>query len=123
MASSFNISVGADTSKLERDIQQAASRLRKPIDIRVKDNASSALGNITGKTTKFNDALDAATARVVAFGAAAGAFNLVRKGIEELLRSTVEVEASLARININLNETQDFLKQFSKNIFDIARNT
>ena len=123
MASSFNISVGADTSKLERDIQQAASRLRRPIDIKVRDNASSALGNITGKATKFNDALDAATARVVAFGAAAGAFNLVRKGVEELLRSTVEVEQSLARININLNETDQGLKQFSKNIFDIARNT
>jgi len=123
MASTFNISVGADTTKFERDIQAAGARLRKPIDIKIKDNASSALGNITGKTTKFNDALDAATARVVAFGAAAGAFNLVRKGIEELLRSTVEVETSLAKININLGESEQNLKQFSKNIFDIARNT
>lgn len=123
MSSTFNISVGGDTSKLERDIQRAAERVRKPLTVRVNDRASFALGNITGKTTKFNDALDAATARVVAFAAAAGAFNLVRKGVEELLRSTVEVELSLARININLNESDAGLKQFSKNVFDIARNT
>lgn len=119
----FNISVGGDTSKLEKDIQRAAARLKKPISIQVNDRASTALGNITGKTTKFTDALDAATARVVAFGAAAGAFNLVRKGIQELLRATIDVENSLARININLNETEDGIKKFGKEIFNIARET
>lgn len=124
MASVFNIPVGADMGPFERAVQNSVNRVtRKSYQIKIDDKASSALGNITGKTTKFNDALDAATARVVAFGAAAGAFNLVRKGVEELLRATIDVEQSLVRININLNESQEGLKQFSKNIFDIAKNT
>lgn len=124
MPTTLQLSAGLDTSAIFRQVEDVQRRLNsRKIQLNINSNASSALGNITGKTTDFNKALDAATARVVAFGAAAGAFNLVRKGVEELLRSTVEVEQALARINVNLNESQDGLKQFSKNIFDIARNT
>ena len=120
MASAIQLS--AEVVGIEQSINRIQSRL-KPIQIKLDDRFSNGLGDITGKTTDFNRALQAATARVTAFGAAAGAFLLVKRGMTDLIRSTIDVEQALARVNLNLNQSNEGLQQFSKTIFNIARDT
>ncbi len=93
------------------------------VPINIKDGASLPLGKITGQTKDFDKAIQAATDRVTAFGAAAGAFTLVSKGVKELVSATVEVQDSLIRIGANFNRSDKELKQFGATLFDIARQT
>ncbi len=93
------------------------------VPINIKDGASLPLGKITGQTKDFDKALQAATDRVVAFGAAAGAFTLVAKGVKELAAATIEVQDSLIRIGANFNRSDKEIKQFGATLFDIARQT
>jgi hypothetical protein len=73
---SATISVGADTRQLEKDIQSALSR-----DFKFKGFNEKAftqpLGRITGASNEFQKSLDASNARVIAFGASAGAIDLI----------------------------------------------
>lgn len=96
---------------------------QKPINIRVNDRASLPLGRISGNAQEFDKSLKAATQRVIAFGAAAGVFYTVERAFKALLAATIEVEDSLAKINVNLGQGADSLKNFSKQLFDIAKST
>lgn len=96
---------------------------RRPVRIQVDDRASLPLGRIAGQSRTFEKAIGAATDRVVAFGAAASAFYAVQKSIDSLVSSTVNVQNALARININLGESQRGLKAFGGQLFDVARKT
>lgn len=116
------IPVGADTRQLERDIQVALSK-----DFKLKGLNEKAftqpLGRITGATNEFQKSLDASNARVIAFGASAGIIYAVQQSFTDLIRTTIEVEKSLKDINVILNASEGTLKNFSNQLFDIAKNT
>lgn len=116
------IPVGADTRQLERDIQVALSR-----DFKLKGLNEKAftqpLGRITGASNEFQKSLDASNARVIAFGASAGIIYAVQKSFSDLIRTTIEVEKSLKDINVILNASEGVLKNFSNQLFDIAKDT
>lgn len=78
------------------------------------------LGKITGKANEFQKSLEASNARVVAFGASAGAIFAVRAAFEKLISSTIEVERSLKEINVLLGVGSRDLQQFSNNLFKVA---
>lgn len=125
MPSSIDISVRAlglesDISKQYANAQNAINR--KPFQLRL-DASRFPLGRITGDVKDFEKSVAAATNRVVAFGLAAGVFTTLTRGLQTFIKSTIEVENSLARINVNLGEGADGLKRFSAQIFEIARNT
>lgn len=81
------------------------------------------LGRIGGDATEFRKSLDAANARVLAFGASAGAIYLVARAFRELVSSTVEVDKSLREINVLLGLTDSNLNKFGAEVFTIAKNT
>lgn len=116
------IPVGADTRQLERDIQIALSK-----DFKLKGLNEKAftqpLGRITGASNEFQKSLDASNARVIAFGASAGIIYAVQQSFVDLIRTTIEVEKSLKDINVILNASQGSLKQFSNELFNIAKDT
>lgn len=119
-----SVQLSAELVINEAAFNQAVKRLnRKPFRIEMEDRFSGPLGRVTGQTDKFDRAITAATDRVVAFGAAASAFYGVQRAISALVRSTIDVEQSLARININLGESQSGLKTFERQLFSVARNT
>lgn len=116
------ISVGADTRQLERDIQNALAR-----DFKFKGLNEKAftqpLGRITGASNEFQKSLDASNARVIAFGASAGAIFAVERAFIDLIKSTINVEKSLTDINIILNTTSAGLQKFGQDLFGIAKDT
>ena len=85
-------------------------------------NFTVPLGRIQGQLGEFNKSLMASNARVLAFGASAGAIMAVSKGFTELVKSTINVEKKLAEINVVLGTSQSRLKAFGNELFNAAAN-
>lgn len=67
--------------------------------------------------------MEAANARVFAFGASVGIINGVSKAFSSLVKNTIEVEKSLVEINTVLNASGDSLQKFGNKLFDVAKST
>ena len=115
------ITVSADTRAMERDIAKSL-RTVEFSQINTK-KSSQALGRITGQVSEFNKSLEASNARVIAFGASAGAIFAVERAITSLITTTIEVEKKLQDVNVLLNLSSSNLEKFGSSLFSIARNT
>ena len=78
------------------------------------------LGEITGNVTEFSKSLEASNARVLAFGASAGAIYALSRSFKFLVDSMIQVEKELKDINVILGASEKQLKGFSKELFNIA---
>ena len=113
---------------LEKSAEIAAKRVGRKLQINLGANTKSVeglsqpLGRITGKADEFTKSMEAANARVLAFGASVGVLSAVQRGFADLVRTTIEVEKSLASINSILGTTNKELNTFKGTIFDVARN-
>jgi TP901 family phage tail tape measure protein len=114
---------------IERDLEDAGKRAGRSLSINLGKSVKSAdaltqpLGRITGKADEFTKSMEAANARVLAFGASVGVLGAVTKGFAAIVTTTIEVEKQLASINTILGGSASQLTKFSKEIFDVARNT
>lgn len=114
------LSVAGDTRQLEKDIQRIVSS--SSLNLNTK-GFSQPLGKITGQLGEFEKSLAASNARVIAFGVSAGAIYAVEKAFSEMIKTTIQVEKSLAEINTILNVSQKELGRFGNSLFDLAKNT
>ncbi|NBW29325.1 phage tail tape measure protein, partial [bacterium] len=118
--SDLRLGVDADTRQAEAKIAKLADR---PLKLNLKDSISQPLGRITGQVSEFNKSLEASNARVLAFGASAGAIFAVQKGLSATIKSAIEVEKSLTDINVVLGISARSLAGFGDSLFKIAKNT
>lgn len=113
---------------LEASISDAAKRAG-PISLSASIDPSSfkrlaqPLGKVSGLATEFEKSIAASNARVIAFGASVGIINGIQNAFTDLVRTTVQVEKSLANIAAISGKTVDELKPFGKELFNIARQT
>ena len=123
------IQVPVEQRGLEASIERAAKKAGKSLSVnlgksaRSIDTLSQPLGRITGKADEFTKSMEAANARVLAFGASVGVLGAVTKGFKDLVTTTIEVEKQLANINTILNKDAAGLNKFKKEIFNVARDT
>jgi TP901 family phage tail tape measure protein len=116
--------VGTVSAELTLDTRKASQQYRRLSQEMGRANRNvNGLGSITQDARKFESALGAATNRVTAFAAAAVVFNTVKDAVSAFARSVVEVDKSLAQINVNLGQSADGLKKFGADLFGIARQT
>jgi TP901 family phage tail tape measure protein len=115
-----NLNIGGDTRRLEADIRKAVSR---SYSIDLKTTGSQPLGRITSQLSEFNKSLEASNARVIAFGASAGVIFGLQSAFAKLISTTIEVQKSLADINVILNVSSSEIQKFGDQLFSIARNT
>jgi TP901 family phage tail tape measure protein len=114
---------------LEASIDAAAKKAGRSLGVNLGKSAKSIdmlsqpLGRITGKADEFTKSMEAANARVLAFGASVGVLTTITKSFKDLVTTTIQVEKSMASINTILNANAKGLRQFQKEIFDVARNT
>ena len=113
---------------LERSIQEGMKKAGRNLKLNLGntrniDALSQPLGRLTGKADEFTKSMEAANARVLAFGASVGVIAAVTKGMQELVRTTIEVEKSLANINSILRQSDAQMSSFKDTLFDVARNT
>jgi TP901 family phage tail tape measure protein len=128
MAETFLFSAAGDFSSFERGAQSAWDKTqgyinKRPLKIKIDDQASQPLGRITAGVGNFDRALDAATKRVLTFGIVAKSFAKLEEGVNAFVRSTISVQDALTRINVGLNQSQKGLQAFSSSLFNIARDT
>ncbi len=113
----------------ERSVQEAAKKVGKNLRINMGPGAKSVegltrpLGRLTGKADEFTKSMEAANARVLAFGASVGVIAAVSNALKQLVTTSIEVEKSLTNINSILKQSESQLDGFKNQIFDIARNT
>ena len=113
------LNVTGNTRQLEKEIQRVANN---NIVLNTK-GFSQPLGKITGQLGEFEKSLAASNARVIAFGASAGAIYALQRAFGETVKSVVSVQKALIEINSILNVSQQNLSKFGNNLFEIAKNT
>jgi TP901 family phage tail tape measure protein len=127
MAEDIRLSVGADTTQMESQIANAARKatvvIRPTIDSKGLEKISAPLGRITGQADEFSKSMEAANARVLAFGASVGVLNAVAKSFQNIVIASTQVEASLKEIQVATGETSGNLERLGKGIFEVARST
>ncbi len=120
--SDVRLTVSGDTSKLEGDIRRALRKGDHKLSLDTK-NFSRPLGQITGELGEFGKSLEASNARVLAFGASAGAIYAVATAIRSSVEAAVNLEKQLAEINVILGTSQKQLLGFGNELFQIAKDT
>jgi len=100
--------------------RQIISRLAKDVG---SLNFAQPLGRISGDAKEFTKSLEAATARVTAFGLTAGAIYKVSQAIREGAKATIEVDKQLVELNTYLGKSRNELEGFSQSLFKVAKNS
>lgn len=113
------VDVGGNTRQLEKDIARVANQ---SINLNLK-GFGQPLGKISGQLGEFEKSLAASNARVIAFGASAGAIFAIERALAETVRTAIKVEKALADINVILNTSSGSLKNFGAELFNIAKST
>lgn len=117
-------SVGTVTSTLRLDTRQAAAAYKKfEQQVARSSRRDNFMSGISADAKDFENSLGKATNRVVAFGAAAAVFTTLAKAASAFAESIIEVDNSLAKINVNLNQSGADLKKFGADLFNVARQT
>lgn len=116
------LSVGGDLSPLLRQLR-GLDKANK-FNFSINDRASTlALGRIRAGADQVTSSIEAANQRVIAFGASALVIGSTIRAFNELVKSTVQVEKTFAEINSVFTLSAKSLNQFSKSLFDVARQT
>ena len=100
-----------------------AGTTRINIDLALNTRGFRPLGRINGQLGEFEKSLDASNARVLAFGASAGAILAVKKAFTATVKAALEVEKSLKDINVILQVSTGNLQKFGSQLFKIASDT
>ncbi len=105
----------------QRTVQSAFNNIN--LNSKNVSQFSNSLGRITGQASEFRKSMDAATARVFAFGATAAVINGISQSFKALVASTIDVEKRLIEINSIFGATEKQFASFRKSIFEVAKNT
>ena len=116
-----------NATQLQQQVQNAVNAVRinlgGPNGARALSSLSQPLGRLTGQADEFTKSLDAANARVLAFGASVGVVNAVSNAFKALVNSTIEVEKAITEISVVGDQFNGKTKELSQGLFNIAKNT
>ena len=115
----LSLSVAFNAQDLQNAINSVVNKQYSIRGINVS-SISQPLGTISASASQFEKSMDAANARVLAFGASASAILAVKSALQLLANSTIEVERSMVDINSILNLSVRSLGSFSSQIFSAA---
>ena len=99
---------------LERSIQEGMKKAGRNLKLNLGntrniDALSQPLGRLTGKADEFTKSMEAANARVLAVGASVGVIAAVTKGMQELDRTTIEVEKRMTAETESTMDSRELL--------------
>ena len=119
----IKIRVAGETTQLQKDIKKALRSGGYQLGSLDGKKFTQPLGRIKGQLGEFEKSMEAANARVIAFGASTGAIYAVATAIREMVAATIEVEKTLTEINTILGATQSNLSSFGDTLFSVANAT
>jgi TP901 family phage tail tape measure protein len=107
----------------QRRVVQLSARL----DTRSILSAQKALGQISNNASEFEKSMQAANARVLAFGSAVGVIEGMRRSFVALIKTTVDVENALVKIasisQKELDKAGISIEDYGSKLFRIAKET
>jgi len=116
-----------NATQLQQQIQNAVNSVKLNLGgsggSRALNSLSQPLGRLTGQADQFTKSLDAANARVLAFGASVGVLNVLSNAFKALVQSTIDVEKTLTDISVVFGKSSGEIKDFGKGIFTVAKQT
>lgn len=117
-----------NATQLQQQIQNAVNSVQLNLGggaggSRALNSLSQPLGRLTGQADEFTKSLDAANARVLAFGASVGVLNTLAGAFKALVQSTINVEKTLTDINVVFGKSTSEIKNFGKELFTVAKDT
>lgn len=123
-----SVSINANLNLNQQSVNSAAKQVQSTfnnvnINPRSLNNFSNSLGRITGQASEFQKSMDAATARVFAFGATAAVIQSISQSFKALVSVTIEVEKRLTEISAIFGTTEKQFSKFRDSIFQVAKNT
>lgn len=121
----IDLDVHGNTKPLEAAVQAAVNRIRRqPIKITVDDKgATQPLGNMKRGADEFSKSMEAANARILAFGASMAIINGVANAFKGMVKNLVEVEKAMADVNVVMGLSAQNLDKFSDGLFKVAKET
>jgi TP901 family phage tail tape measure protein len=122
---SIDLDIHGNTKPLEASVQAAINRIRRqPIKITVDDKgATQPLGNMKRGADEFSKSMEAANARIIAFGASMAIINGVSDAFKGMVKNMIEVEKAMADINVVMGLSAKNLDKFSDGLFKVAKET
>lgn len=117
---SVTLGVGGDFTAFNAGLQRAVLNAQKTLNAA---RFSSPLGVISKDTRDFERSLQAASQRVIAFSAALGTLAAAGAIIKSIVKDTIQVEQAFTDINSVFQLSSANLQKFSKDLFDVARQT
>ena len=123
MAIDGNILLGvAFDSASYSSAQKQLRNLSRSANVDIKVN-NAPLGRINADLHEFDKSLQAANARVLAFGASTGAVYGIATAFTEVGKAFINIEAKFKSIQVVLKSTTDVFDNFKGSIFAIGRDT
>ena len=128
MAQAINVPVSVQVQNNRQLTQQVqaslnAARLNLGNGGKALSSLSQPLGRLTGQADEFSKSLDAANARVLAFGASVGIVNAFSNAFKGLVSSTIEVEKAIKAITVVGDQFNGKTKQLTQGLFNVAKVT
>jgi TP901 family phage tail tape measure protein len=108
------------TEAAKREFTKAFSSARFSIGALETSKFTQPLGRIRGELGEFEKSLAASNARVVAFGASAGAIFAISSALKETVRSAIQVEKTFTEIAAVMGRSVSSMTSFSNQLFDAA---
>lgn len=121
-----------DSSKATRSLDSLVNKrrdilLNAKIDVSSLNRAQKALGVISHSASEFEKSMEAANARVLAFGTSVAVIEGMRRSFLALIKTTAEVENALVKISSvsedSLKKSGISIDQLGAKLFQIARET
>ena len=126
-SATIDIGINVPASEMRKAEMQLQSLFNKTQSFNknpiVSKNFTQPLGRITGAANEFNKSLEASNARVIAFGASAGAIFAFFMAMSEMVRTTIKVEQHLTNIRVLLGATAKDFERFSDGLYKAAKAT
>lgn len=127
MAQAINVPVNVqaqNTRQLTQQIQASLNSVRLNLgNGKALSSLSQPLGRLTGQADEFSKSLDAANARVLAFGASVGIVNAFSNAFKNLVASTIEVEKAIKAITVVGDQFNGKTKELTQGLFNVAKTT
>jgi TP901 family phage tail tape measure protein len=117
-AMDMSLRLTIDESHFMRQVSQASQKAQQ-----VFSQRGLSLGRISSDVDMFSKSIEAASARVAAFGATVSIYYAITRGIQGLIRETINFEKRLADVNVILNVSSSQLKRFGSDLFTVAAQT